>query len=327
MGRISVRALCIHGGGYLGLASAAFLEAAERHFSTRCHDRFRVFAGTSTGAIVTLALAKGMSASGVVDLFREMGPKVFPGQSGLPRRLRSAKQWFRSKYDNVELRSALEEAFGESTLGDIRESGRSVIVPAFCLSTGMPRVFKTDHSENLTLHDRYRLVDVALASSAAPTYFPVATVPAPHGEGVEYFCDGGVVANDPSLIAYSECIADLGADPPDIRLLSLSSPRLELRENRKIRVDRGVIGWGIKLPQIAVDGASEITHQTLKRISAQSGAHYERWRLPNRAAEGAAVDALDLVSAESTNVLLSIGGAEASSEEARTKLKRFFLED
>ena len=92
-------------------------------------------------------------------------------------------------------------------------------------------------------------------------------------------------------------------------------------------MERGAIEWGVKLTQIVVDGASEITHQTLKRISAQAGAHYERWRLPNRSVAGAAVEALDVVSAESTNALLSIGGTEASSEEARTKLKPFFFED
>ena len=56
-----MRILSIDGGGYLGLATAAFIDGVERHFKTTLHDEFELFCGTSTGAIIALAIASGMS--------------------------------------------------------------------------------------------------------------------------------------------------------------------------------------------------------------------------------------------------------------------------
>ena len=73
--------LCIDGGGYLGLAAAAFLRSTEQHFCTRCHDRFDLFVGTSTGGLIALSLASGMSAEEVEELYRNLGPRIFPAKN------------------------------------------------------------------------------------------------------------------------------------------------------------------------------------------------------------------------------------------------------
>ena len=39
----AVRILSLDGGGYLGLAGAAFLAELERHFGVSCHDSFDLF--------------------------------------------------------------------------------------------------------------------------------------------------------------------------------------------------------------------------------------------------------------------------------------------
>ncbi len=72
-----MRILSLDGGGYLGLATAAFLKEAERHFRISCHERFDLFCGTSTGAIIALALASGMTAEAIEVLYKDFGPKVF----------------------------------------------------------------------------------------------------------------------------------------------------------------------------------------------------------------------------------------------------------
>lgn len=72
-----MRILSIDGGGYLGLASACFLAELERHFGATCHDSFDMFCGTSTGAIIALALAHGLKATEICDLYRSFGPEVF----------------------------------------------------------------------------------------------------------------------------------------------------------------------------------------------------------------------------------------------------------
>ena len=320
-----LRALCLYGGGYLGLATAAFLKEVEEHFAVHSWERFQLFAGTSTGAIIAIALARGMTAAEVVDLYRGLRAEVFPDSLGISRRIRRVRGLVRSQYDNDALCKALTAAFGNETVGDIHAAGRSILVPAFCLTTGLPRVFKTDHSGDLTLHDRYKLVDVALASSAAPIYFPVAHVEVPTTEGAsEHFVDGGLVANDPALLAYAECISHLGAKPQDIKLLSVSAPRLNLREPTLQSPKRGLAQWGTKLLHISIDGAAELSHQALRRICDSQGSHYVRFKLANAASGGAAVEAIDLATEDATNTLLSIGRTSASLRDTRLQLKQFF---
>src|SRR5579883_1360568 len=72
-----IRAVCLDGGGYLGLATASFLKEAERHFKRRCAETFQLFVRTSTGGIIALCLAKGMSADDIVELYRDLGRRVF----------------------------------------------------------------------------------------------------------------------------------------------------------------------------------------------------------------------------------------------------------
>jgi integrative and conjugative element protein (TIGR02256 family) len=128
LGRV-VRILSIDGGGYLGLATASFLNAIEQRYDARAADRFDLFCGTSTGAIIALALAKGMSAAEVVALYEELGPQVFrkwPWHERVVPRLRTLRAVAGALHDNTPLTAALTKAFGTMTLGDLRQ-GRIVV--------------------------------------------------------------------------------------------------------------------------------------------------------------------------------------------------------
>ena len=82
-----MRILSLDGGGYLGLTTVAFLEGMGHHFDVRCHDCFDLFCGTSTGAIIALGLASGLSAKEIRLMYEDFGPKVFsnrfPGRIAL----------------------------------------------------------------------------------------------------------------------------------------------------------------------------------------------------------------------------------------------------
>ena len=108
--------------------------------------------------------------------------------------------------------------------------GKYVVIPAFCLTTGKPRLFKTDHGDGLTRHNQYPIKDVALASSAAPIYLSVVELPSPVDGRLERYCDGSVFANHPALLALSEALFHLSASPTAISLLSVSTPRSSLAE-------------------------------------------------------------------------------------------------
>lgn len=320
-----MRILSVDGGGYLGLASASFLDATEKHFGVKTCDRFDMFCGTSTGAIIALALASGKSGAEIVGLYRELGTRVFP--SCLPRGwrpIRKVRQLVWSKYSNKELRRCLQETFGDTTLGQLCDRGKKVIVPAFCVTTGLPRVFKTDHSAGLTAHKGYKLVDVALASSAAPVYFPLVKINKPGTDAPESFCDGGLVANHPALMGFVEALDECKVPPPEISLFSLSTPRMS--HSRRIgwpwQVNRGLVQWGTSLPAIMIDAPSVVAHQLLMRLVRswpEPRPIYERVELPNQHKIG-----IDAVRDQDSGDLESIGRNAAEDGATRRRLIPFY---
>src|SRR6185503_9399723 len=128
--------LSLDGGGYLGLATTALLEESERHFGRSFHSCIDLFCGTSTGAIIALGLASGLSARDLTILYRDFGPKLFFNPFPGVRKLRSVRGLFLSMYSNRPLVSALSKVFGNMTLGDVKRLGKKVLIPSFCLTTG-----------------------------------------------------------------------------------------------------------------------------------------------------------------------------------------------
>jgi len=312
----------LDGGGYLGLATAAYLRVTEEYFGTPCSERFDLFCGTSTGGIIALALATGMTAAEVEALYRNLGSTVFGSGSLSARLARSLRSLLMAKYSSGPLRAALAAAFGEKSLGDIHARGKCVVIPSYCLTTGSPRLFKTDHHADLRHHNEYRVVDVALATSAAPTYFPVVAMRAPKTKALERFADGGLFANNPALIAYTEAIRYLGVCAEDVQILSISTPRAAVVERAgkasAWSLSRGIPGWATKLPDLFIGSGMDLSHHALNCLI-DDGERYHRVALPTR--PGLALDRADEAA---TETLIQIGVAEASNEPARRRLAPFF---
>ena len=313
--------LCLDGGGYLGLASAAFLRGAEAHFRTSCHSRFDLFVGTSTGGLIALSLAAGKRAADVEDLYRTLGPRVFPARSRFVRVLRAIRRFFWAKYGNAALRKVLTDAFGDKTLSEIYALGKCVAVPALSAATGAPRIFKTNHSSVLTRDADVSLVDVALATSAAPTYFPAARVNHAQDGAADFYIDGGVFANNPSLIGLVEAIAYLSAEPTRLQILSVATPRPDLRiKKRHFSWGGGIACWAGALPDIFINSPSYLVDRSLVELTKKLAIRYERISLP----QALTPLPLDLASPEATETLTRIGVNMASENDVRRKLKPFF---
>src|SRR5512143_2236768 len=74
-------ALAIDGGGIKGLIVAQALIALEEELGSGPliqRPELKIMAGTSTGAIITAAIAMGMSAIEIAQVYLDMGQKVFP---------------------------------------------------------------------------------------------------------------------------------------------------------------------------------------------------------------------------------------------------------
>lgn len=309
-----MRILSVDGGGYLGLATASFLQAVEQRFEVSAAACFDLFCGTSTGAIIALALAAEKSASDVVALYERLGPSVFkprPVRTGVLGQLQDLMKYrSRARHDNAPLRLALEQTFGTLTLGELRAGGKRILITAFNVSTGGPRIFKTDHAPELILHDQYTVVDVALASCAAPIYLPLVEIVDPVSEIRERFCDGGMVTNSPALLGFAEALSALGCKPEEVRLLSLGTPRSDLAERptvltrAQVSLNRGYEGWkyGERIISIAMDGGAKVSHFALERIAKATGARYERIDMASPPGVG-----LDIATPEATLALRTLG--------------------
>ena len=206
------RILSIDGGGIKGVFPAAFLAAVERTARKRIADHFDLIIGTSTGGILALGLGFGFSAEQMLDFYRTHGPRIFPA-SRWAWRLQGLKSLFRRRYDSGALRAALEQIFADRKLG---EAKTKLVIPATSAHTGDVYIYKTPHHPRFVTDQHERVVDVALATAAAPTYFP------PHvGRNGVTLLDGGIWANNPVMVGVVEGLAIFEQPREAIRVLSL----------------------------------------------------------------------------------------------------------
>lgn len=203
-----MKVLAIDGGGIRGIYASHILERIQNEFNVVFHDDFKIIAGTSTGSIIAAAISLGIPISKITKLYREEGSKIFK-----PRRL-SLWGTIDSRYSSEPLRLALTSVFKDATLSDAKTK---LIIPATDIGNGCVHVFKSPYDERFVRDKNVKVVDAVLASCSAPSYFP------PQRVDNYQLCDGGLWANNPSLVAVTEAQTRLNADRSSIRLLSIGT--------------------------------------------------------------------------------------------------------
>jgi uncharacterized protein len=253
------RILTFDGGGILGLLSITLIERLEKEYPGFL-SMVDLFAGTSTGGIIALALASGMQPTEVRQMYENLGREVF--KDSLLDNVRDAGQLFGAQYSNKTLRKFLTDTFHEKTLGDLP---KQVLISSFDLDNestqpDKPRSWKAKFFHNFPgpkSDSGEKVVNVALYTSAAPTYFPI----------VDGYTDGGVVANNPSVCALAQALhPDYGKRSlRDIRLMSMgtgSKPTyIDVKDG-----DWGLAKWGINLVNILLDGSVGLADYQCKQI-------------------------------------------------------------
>ncbi len=224
--------LALSGGGYRGLFTARILAEIERQIDAPIGSRFDLVTGTSIGGILALAVSLELPAKQMVELFEKHGEAIF-------RKRFSIRGFFRSQYGNETLLQQLssDEVFGQRLLG---ECLHPVIVPSINYTRGLPVVFKTPHHEDFKTDHRHRIVDVAMATSAAPIFFPRYTF-----NNCQYV-DGGLFANAPGLLGIHEAYKFFGVSRTecDVRVLSIGTMSSKFTVNPKRNRAGGTLDWG-----------------------------------------------------------------------------------
>src|SRR5271155_2602074 len=170
------RILSCDGGGIRGVLSAALLNRLVGAYPALLQDRagtVTLFAGTSTGGILALGLAAGFTPAQIRDLYVTNGKLIF--DSSWTRDVVELGGLSGSKYDNTNLKQILLETFGALKLQDLPPR---VLIASFSLDNQADpseRPWNPKFFHNFTGSDSdgdSLVVDVAMSSSAAPTYFP-----------------------------------------------------------------------------------------------------------------------------------------------------------
>ncbi|MEA5466360.1 CBASS cGAMP-activated phospholipase [Leptothoe sp. PORK10 BA2] len=241
------RILSIDGGGIKGVFPAAFLATLEDAIGDHVANYFDLIVGTSTGGIVALGLGLGLSATEILGFYERYGPQIFQQRTILS----GLRHWLFAKYSDATLRQALEETFGDRRLG---ESNQRLVIPSLNLDTGEAYLYKTAHHRRFERDYKELVVTVALATSAAPTFFPTHL-----SEGGTAFIDGGVWANNPAAIAMIEAVKTLQWNPETVRLLSLgcSTPPVSVGWERWLPL--GKVGWANRVVEMVMAGQSSFS--------------------------------------------------------------------
>ncbi|MBR1424801.1 patatin-like phospholipase family protein [bacterium] len=188
--------LSIDGGGIKGIYSIALLSKLEELTDQKIVNSFDLICGTSTGGLIALLLGAGYSPREILEFYKTNANIIFP-QSKKANLLKLAMG--KAKFSNEPLKKVLKQYLGDKKMQD---SIVKLCIPAVDSDNERPTVFKTGHSKEYVRDPHLLMLDVALATSAAPTYFPNYKI-----ESLgRSFVDGGLSANNPSLIGVIEAM-------------------------------------------------------------------------------------------------------------------------
>lgn len=182
-----LKILSLDGGGVRGVVSLQLLKNLERETGLKCHEDFDIYAGTSTGSIIAVCLACGLSVDTIMKDYKELASEIFSDPNFF--------DFFEAKYETDRLKRDIHKVFQRSgipldTL--VNQVKKKLVIPTVALDDPMSKRWRLQVINNIKPGEgNISLVDAILESTAAPTYFP----------SYKDHVDGGMAMNDPALAA------------------------------------------------------------------------------------------------------------------------------
>lgn len=211
-------ALSINGGGIRGIIPCSVLVSLEQQTGKLTREVFSYVSGTSTGALLAAAVAAGVPASELLSVYTTASQKVFTPTGVMADAKRIAEGFM---YDPKSLYKELTKVFGGGAAWTMNDSPIGICIPATAVD-GHNWYFVRDGARNAGTTGKVRLIDAAVASACAPTYFdhwPVAV----KGTPLIFFDGGSGGLANPS---YQACVEMFEYDtftPAETRLVSLGT--------------------------------------------------------------------------------------------------------
>ena len=262
--RPAVRILAVDGGGIRGIVPAVLLQALQQRLERPVSDYFDVIAGTSTGGLIAAALCSPgpggrprYDTEQILGFYTDDCREIF--HRSLWHTLVSIGGLRRPKYPSSGMRRFLEERFGNLELAEAR---RLLMLVTYDITRRRPFVFCSARAVE-SAGKNFRVRDACLATTAAPTYFPAATIEDLAGEE-RHFVDGGVCSNDPMLPAFVEADKEFPGRP--VLMVSLGTGNLT--DPLGIHGARrwGALRWATQILDVLMDGQSGMSENCLDHL-------------------------------------------------------------
>lgn len=211
--------LSIRGGGIRGIIPCCCLMKLEEQLGGLTRDHIDFCAGTSTGALLTAAVAAGVPAADLLKVYTERSSEIFTPTGVIADAKRAAVGYM---YDPKHLEGVLTEVLGPQATWVVNDSPIRVMISATAMN-GRNWFFVRDNPRNARTTGLVRLIDAAVASSCAPTYFDHWQIDGILGKTLRFF-DGGVGGTaNPAYQAAVEAFEFDDFIPATTRLVSLGT--------------------------------------------------------------------------------------------------------
>jgi patatin-like phospholipase/acyl hydrolase len=279
----TIKILTLDGGGIRGVLPCAILTEIERRLGKPVAQLFDIIAGTSTGGIIACCLnvphpeqpgKPRFSASALGELYEKNGAQIFKKQGGI---FSGMSKMFEESFTHDGLETLLMEYLGDT---ELRQTFSELLITSYDIERRKPFYFLSRLAKTNPAEENFLLRDIARSTSAAPTYFEPNAIPW-NDDSILALVDGGVFANNPSMLAYTEAIelqrqrrlagaaqpaasdefeafsAAVSSDKSDIFMLSLGTGRVIKPYPYKEAKSWGMTSWLRPILDILMQGVSE----------------------------------------------------------------------
>ena len=238
--------LTIDGGGIRGIFPAYILKRIKEELKIDFLSKFQIIAGTSTGSIIAGCIAAGIPIEKIYSLYEEKGNKIFK------KRSLSLNGLLQSKYSSEILKDELKKLLGNKKLNEIKNI---LIIPCTDISNANVYLNKSFYDTNFVRDKNTFVWEAIISSCSAPVYF------SPYKLKNKYLlADGGLWANNPSLLALTEALGPrLNIDKKDIYLLSIGTGTGKKYYDLNSQ-NWGLIKWGRRIIDTILNLQSINTH-------------------------------------------------------------------
>lgn len=229
------KGISLDGGGVKGIGQAAVLS------EVKDLGKFEFLAGTSIGAMLVACVGSGRNLTTLDEVFMRAMPRIFEGYWWRRFNL------FTPRYPDGALNSILRDLL-PGRFGDL---DRPTFITAAALDRRALKVFNSTDPEDASLP----LWEVVRSAVAAESYF----LP------WKGYGDGGIIANNPAMVAVAAAVQTLGVKAGDIELLSIGTG--EASDNDPVGDTQGWsrIRWGAYVLTGMLDGFSDSMHAYFAR--------------------------------------------------------------